>query len=121
MVTKRKEGHAVRLDGASLTLSDVMNVARLGYRVEIDPAAAKRVEQASAAVRAWENSDDVIYGVTTGFGDLASVKISRKDRRQLQRTLKRRLRRGTPSRGHHEGHAVFGSTAHSGTPGSARD
>jgi histidine ammonia-lyase len=87
MVTKRKEGHAVRLDGASLTLSDVMNVARLGYRVEIDPAAAKRVEQASAAVRAWENSDDVIYGVTTGFGDLASVKISRKDRRQLQENL----------------------------------
>ncbi|HCL80127.1 MAG TPA: histidine ammonia-lyase, partial [Synergistaceae bacterium] len=86
MVTKR-EKEVVRLDGVSLALDDVLNVARRSYAVELDEEACRRVEAASAAVRAWENSDDVVYGVTTGFGDLSTVKISRKDRRLLQENL----------------------------------
>jgi len=77
----------VRLDGMSLTLEDVANVARRGWAVELDEETVRRVEASSAAVRAWENSDDVVYGITTGFGDLASVNISRKDRRLLQENL----------------------------------
>lgn len=77
----------VRLDGVSLTLEDVVRVARGEGMVELDAEAARRVEASSAVVRAWENSDDVVYGVTTGFGDLATVNISRKDRRLLQENL----------------------------------
>ena len=77
----------VRLDGMSLTLEDVELVARQGWAVELDGEAVKLVEASSALVNKWENSDEVIYGVTTGFGDLASVSISRKDRRLLQENL----------------------------------
>jgi histidine ammonia-lyase len=83
----RRGSKTVRLDGLSLTLADVAAVARGGRLVELDEEAVKRVEASSAAVREWENSDDVVYGITTGFGDLASVNISKKDRRQLQENL----------------------------------
>lgn len=82
-----KGNKKIRLNGMSLTLDDVMNVARKGYGVEFDEPAVRRVEESSAAVRGWENSDEVVYGVTTGFGDLATVNISRKDRRLLQENL----------------------------------
>lgn len=85
MIGERK--NRVRLDGMSLTLEDVLRVARDGWGVELDEEAARKVEEASAAVKAWENSDDVVYGITTGFGDLATVNISRKDRRLLQENL----------------------------------
>lgn len=85
---RSKNGRPVLfLDGKSLTLEDVGNVARRGYEVALSDEACRRVEEASAAVKTWENSDDVIYGITTGFGDLATVKISRKDRRLLQENL----------------------------------
>ena len=77
----------LRLDGVSLTLEDVGRVARGELNVELEGGAAQRVEAASAVVRGWENSDEVVYGVTTGFGDLANVNISRKDRRLLQENL----------------------------------
>jgi histidine ammonia-lyase len=77
----------VRLDGLSLTLEEVMAVAREGWSVELDAEAVRKVEASSEAVREWENSDDVVYGITTGFGDLASVSISKKDRRLLQENL----------------------------------
>ena len=83
----RRGSKTVRLDGLSLTLADVAAVARGGRLVELDEEAVKGVEASSAAVREWENSDDVVYGITTGFGDLASVNISKKDRRQLQENL----------------------------------
>ena len=77
----------VCLDGVSLTLEDVLQVARGGYGVKFDGEAAARVEESSRAVRNWAASDDVVYGITTGFGDLATVNISQKDRRQLQENL----------------------------------
>ncbi|NLK20036.1 MAG: aromatic amino acid lyase, partial [Synergistaceae bacterium] len=75
------------LDGLSLSLDDVARVAREGWKVQLDEEAVKRAEASEAAVREWENSDDPVYGINTGFGDLASVSISRKDRRQLQENL----------------------------------
>ena len=87
MVKPGDKTNVVRLDGMSLTIDDVINVARNGYSVELDGDAVRRVEASSAAVKHWENSDDVVYGITTGFGDLASVNISRKDRRLLQENL----------------------------------
>ncbi|NLA91313.1 MAG: aromatic amino acid lyase, partial [Synergistaceae bacterium] len=64
-----------------------MAVAREGWSTELDAEAVRKVVASSEAVREWENSDDVVYGITTGFGDLASVSISKKDRRLLQENL----------------------------------
>jgi histidine ammonia-lyase len=77
----------VKLDGRSLTIEDVVRVARYNAKVELDEGALEAVEKASALVAEWASGNDVIYGINTGFGDLATVPISRKDRRQLQENL----------------------------------
>jgi histidine ammonia-lyase len=77
------------LDGLSLSLEDVVKVSREGWRAELSAPAVRAVSEASALVERWASSDQVIYGITTGFGDLASVKISPADRRTLQENLLR--------------------------------
>ncbi len=77
----------LKLNGHSLTVQDVVNVARKGYQVSLDPAAVSFVERGSSMVRRWVDSGRVIYGITTGFGDLASVTISPDQSQQLQENL----------------------------------
>ena len=77
----------VYLDGKSLTLQDVVNVARKGWKVEISPEAKEQIKECAKAVLAWADEGRVVYGVTTGFGDLASVVIPRDKCRQLQENL----------------------------------
>ena len=67
----------VFLNGKSLTLQDVVNVARKGCKVEIAPEAKEQIKECSQAVKEWVDEGRVVYGVTTGFGDLASVVIPR--------------------------------------------
>lgn len=81
-------GHnVVVLDGKSLTIQDIVNVARKGYKVELDPQAKKDVAECAASVLDWVNEGRVVYGITTGFGDLATVVIPRDKSRQLQENL----------------------------------
>ena len=77
----------VHLDGKSLTLQDVVNVARKGYKVEIAPEANEQIKECAASVSEWVKEGRVVYGITTGFGDLASVVIPRDKGRQLQENL----------------------------------
>jgi histidine ammonia-lyase len=79
--------NTVVLDGKSLTINDIVNVARNGYKVEIDPGAKKAIAECADSVKEWVNEGRVVYGVTTGFGDLASVVIPRDQSRQLQENL----------------------------------
>ena len=79
--------NTVILDGQSLTLQDIVNVARKGYKVEIQENAKKLVSECAASVLDWVAEGRVVYGITTGFGDLASVVIPRDKSRQLQENL----------------------------------
>ncbi len=82
-----EHGEVVVLDGQSLTIEDVVKVARNNAKVELDPHALEAVDKAASLVNEWASGNEVIYGINTGFGDLATVPISRKDRRQLQENL----------------------------------
>ncbi len=77
----------VLLNGHSLDLEDVIRVARKNCQVELDPSALAFVERGSGIVREWVNSGKIVYGVSTGFGDLASVVISPRNSRLLQENL----------------------------------
>jgi len=79
--------NTVILDGKSLTISDIVNVARNGYKVEIDPNAKKLITECADSVMQWVDEGRVVYGVTTGFGDLATVVIPSDQCRQLQENL----------------------------------
>jgi histidine ammonia-lyase/phenylalanine ammonia-lyase len=85
----------LELNGGSLTIDDVVRVARGGERAQLSPAAASRIE-ASRALRNELLAREVpIYGVTTGFGDSAHRQISSAKAAALSRNLLRNLGCGT--------------------------
>ena len=77
----------IQLDGHSLTIRDVVAVARHGAPVAIAPKALKAVAESRRTIEAAVARGDTIYGVTTGFGRLAHVRIPPDQLRQLQRNL----------------------------------
>ncbi len=77
----------VVLDGHSLTLSHIENVARHGADVALDPEAAQRVQNCSDSVQDILNSNEVVYGVNTGFGIFSDQMIHPAHAAQLSRNL----------------------------------
>src|SRR5881394_1615948 len=78
---------AVTLDGHSLSIADVVAVARKAAQVAIDPKALAAVKASRQAVEAAVERGQTIYGVNTGFGKLAHVRIPPEQARQLQLNL----------------------------------
>ncbi len=77
----------VVLTGADLTVEDVEAVARRGARVALDVHARERMQEARAVIEGLVASGEVVYGVTTGFGDLASTFVPGEDAERLQENL----------------------------------
>src|SRR5256886_745403 len=75
------------LDGHSLSIAGVVAVARHGVRVAIAPHALAAVTASRRTVEAAVARGDTIYGVNTGFGKLAHVRIKPEQTRELQRNL----------------------------------
>ncbi len=73
--------------GRPLTVEDVVRVACEGAPVALDEAARRKVRASRRYVERLLAEDRVVYGVTTGFGKFAQVRISPKDTRLLQRNL----------------------------------
>lgn len=80
---------AVALDGRSLTIADVVAVARHGARVTLSPAAREAMLATRAIVEAAAASGEAVYGVTTGFGRLSDVAIEPSRIDELQVNLVR--------------------------------
>jgi histidine ammonia-lyase len=53
----------------------------------LDPAARARIDASAAIIAAAAKGDAPVYGVNTGFGKLASVRIAPNDTQTLQRNL----------------------------------
>ncbi len=77
----------ISLDGESLTLEQVIAVARNGAKVELTPRAKEQVNISREFVEELIDQNHVAYGITTGFGKFSDVVISRQDSRLLQRNL----------------------------------
>jgi len=77
----------VKLDGQSLSLADVVAVARGNAPVVLDPKALDALRQSRRVVEAAVERGETIYGVNTGFGKLAHVRIPSDQARQLQLNL----------------------------------
>ena len=78
---------SITLDGHSLSIADVVAVARGGATVSLDPKSLKAVTASRRAVEAAIEGGQTIYGVNTGFGKLAHVRIPPDQARQLQLNL----------------------------------
>jgi histidine ammonia-lyase len=75
------------LDGETLSLEEIREVAGGRVQVELAPEALARVERSRALVDRVAAGEAPAYGINTGFGTLAEVRIDRKDLKALQRNL----------------------------------
>jgi len=70
----------------AVSLADWRAIHR-GAAVRLDPAAAPRIAESAAAVGRILAHGDPVYGINTGFGKLASVRIDEADLATLQRNI----------------------------------
>ncbi len=90
----RVRPNGVVVDGRTMTLEAVERVAR-GARCTLHPAARRRVGASRRAVERAVESGRVVYGVNTGFGHLANVRIPSEHLDELQVNLIRSHAAGT--------------------------
>ena len=77
------------LVGEPLTFDDVVAVARRGAPVALAPGLSERLANRRALVERAVASGRAVYGITTGIGDLARVRIDPAEALRLQRDIVR--------------------------------
>jgi histidine ammonia-lyase len=70
-----------------MTLEDLVAIAREGAETRLTKDAERRIVEARKLVEKWVEEGRAIYGVTTGFGALSDVAISKEDTRRLQENV----------------------------------
>ncbi|OQM75342.1 histidine ammonia-lyase [Manganibacter manganicus] len=70
-----------------VTLADLERVWREGLAVRLADSARAGIADSAARIDAAAKGDVPVYGVNTGFGKLASIKIKAEDTSTLQRNL----------------------------------
>lgn len=75
------------IDGRDLTIEDVVNVSRNGYKVELSDDVINKVKLSRKLVDKFVDEQKVVYGITTGFGKFSDVVISKEETHTLQRNL----------------------------------
>jgi histidine ammonia-lyase len=79
----------ILLDGFSLTIDQLLAIVDNGEAVALAPAAVARVRAARAVVDRVAHGDEPVYGINTGFGSFAEVKIPADALEALQTNLLR--------------------------------
>lgn len=77
----------VILDGQSLTIEDLVKIARGGERVEIAPEALERIKKCRALLESKIAKHEIMYGVNTGIGELVNVELDDAQVREFQKYL----------------------------------
>jgi len=70
-----------------MTIEDLVNIARHGAEVQLTQGSETRIANTRKLIEKWVDQGKSIYGVTTGFGALSDVSISKKDTLQLQQNI----------------------------------
>lgn len=77
---------SILLVPGTVSLADWRAIYR-GSAVRLDPASAPRIAESAAAVERILARHEPVYGINTGFGKLASVRIGDDDLATLQRNI----------------------------------
>jgi histidine ammonia-lyase len=85
----------VVLDGGGLTIEDVVSVAEGRDAASLAPAAIEKMQRSRAIVERLAAGEEPVYGVNTGVGLLADVRVPPADLEQLQRNVVRSHAAGT--------------------------
>jgi histidine ammonia-lyase len=79
----------LELSGQKLSLEQIVGVARGAEHVALSPLARERMLESRRVVEQITESGRVVYGVNTGFGKLADIRIEPSALRELQLNLVR--------------------------------
>ncbi len=77
----------VVLDGHSLKIEDVANVARRREKIAIHPDAVARINKCRDLLERKIKAREIMYGVNTGIGELASVVLTPEQVEKFQKYL----------------------------------
>ena len=77
----------VALGATGVSAIDVVAVARRGAKVTLTASARETITRSAAIVDRLADRDDAVYGISTGFGSLATTLIPPERREELQRAL----------------------------------
>lgn len=77
----------ITLNPGAVRLDELESIWRDGASAVLDPQARADIDRASEMVAAAAAGDEAVYGINTGFGKLASLRIQPEDTAQLQRNL----------------------------------
>lgn len=77
----------VTIDGEHLDIESVHRVARHNEKVELAPAAHERIAECREFVEKKIRDHEVMYGITTGIGELSEVILSPEQVERFQRFL----------------------------------
>ncbi len=86
MINPREIARVV-LDGKSLTLETFVAVARFGAEVSLAPEALEAMKKSRELAEKIGQQRRVAYGITTGFGDFATVAVPEEMSAQLSTNL----------------------------------
>jgi histidine ammonia-lyase len=75
------------LHPGKVTLADLRRIHAAPVALRLDPAARAGMQASQATVQRIVDEDQVVYGINTGFGKLASTKIAQERLAELQRNL----------------------------------
>jgi histidine ammonia-lyase len=77
----------IEVGAGGIAAQDVVAVARRGEDAALSAQAREAMERSASVVSSLTDSGDPVYGVSTGFGSLATVRIPSERRAELQRAL----------------------------------
>jgi histidine ammonia-lyase len=77
----------ITLVPGSVSLAQLSHLYWSGGALRLDPAAEPAIRKAASRIEEIAGGDAAIYGVNTGFGKLASIRIDASDVATLQRNL----------------------------------
>lgn len=77
----------VVLDGNSLSIEQIHSAARHGAKVSVSPEARAKMQRSRDVIERGVAEGTAIYGVTTGIGEFARIRISPEQSAELQRRI----------------------------------
>ena len=78
---------AINLVPGAVTLAELRRIHAGGVTLQLDSSALAGMQAAQSVVQRIVDEDQVVYGINTGFGKLASTKIAHDRLAELQRNL----------------------------------
>ena len=80
---------AVNLDGNSLTINKLVNVARNNENISIGKEAWKRIDDCRNMLQSKIDAHEIMYGITTGIGEFSEVTLTPEQTQEFQKLLVR--------------------------------